>query len=159
MQEGRCQMTTQKGFQCLRQPHFGIYCSQHSTCSVCLGGIKNGNSRTLPCNHTFHSRCIDRWKQNSNTCPMCRVPFDQPQYKVNISVHHLASNLTVTDSYQTSNVQQLLDTFNLQSRYISDIFFDVGIDEFIEDVFREIGVRLPSRLIEIEREHSSQHQP
>jgi hypothetical protein len=34
----------------------------------------------------------------------------------------------------------------LQPRFITDIFFDIGFDEFIDDVFREIGVRIPTSL-------------
>ena len=80
---------------------------------------------------------------------MCRAPFDQPQYRVSLSVHHLGSDTTVRDSYVTSNVSQMLNTFglqNLQPRYITDIFFDIGFDEFIDEVFQEIGVRLPEEL-------------
>lgn len=108
-----------------------------------------GSSRTLTCGHTFHSRCLERWKRTSNTCPMCRAPFDQPQYRVSLSVHHLGSDTTVRDTYVTSNVSQMLNTFglqNLQPRYITDIFFDIGFDEFIDEVFQEIGVRLPEEL-------------
>jgi len=92
---------------------------------------------------------------------MCRAPFDQPQYRVSISVHHLASNTTVRDSYTTSNVAQMFTTFGipqLQPRYISEIIFDIGLNEFIEEVFHEIGVRLPSAFSS-EREQSGQHQP
>ncbi|KAM3856353.1 E3 ubiquitin-protein ligase ZSWIM2 [Vipera latastei] len=32
----------------------------------CLGQV----SRTLPCNHKFHSKCIDRWLQKENACPI-----------------------------------------------------------------------------------------
>ena len=80
---------------------------------------------------------------------MCRAPFDQPQYRVNISVQHLASDATTRDSYVTSNVAQMFQTFGiqgLQPRFITDIFFDIGFDEFIEEVFQEIGVRLPNAL-------------
>lgn len=80
---------------------------------------------------------------------MCRAPFDLPQYKVSISVHHLASNTVTRDSYITSNVSPMFSTFgipNLQPRYITDIFFDIGFDEFIDEVFQEIGIRLPEQL-------------
>ena len=154
MQSGRCQMMTQRGTQCLRLPTNGTYCTQHSTCSVCLSTISNGISRTLPCNHVFHVDCIDRWKQRSSTCPMCRAPFDQPQYKVSVSVQHVPTNNTYRDSYVTGNVSQLFSTFNIPEQYITNIFFDIGMHEFIEDVFREVGLRLPSA---IEREQPFQH--
>lgn len=27
---------------------------------------------TLPCNHTFHLHCIDKWLSKKRTCPICR---------------------------------------------------------------------------------------
>ncbi|NBS68975.1 hypothetical protein EBT31_08670 [bacterium] len=167
----RCQATTQKGVQCRRAAIGGTTaCTQHSGaagCPVCLLNMSHGSSRTLPCSHTFHTRCLDRWKRTSNTCPMCRAPFDQPQYRVSLSVHHLGTDHTVRDSYVTSNVTQMLSTFglqNLQPRYITDIFFDIGFDEFIDEVFQEIGVRLPEELRSVvsgvhEPEQSPQPQP
>jgi len=148
----RCQATTQQGVQCRRNAtEDGTTCTQHrgESCPVCLLPMGHGTHRTLTCQHTFHTRCLDRWKRTSHTCPMCRAPFDQPQYKVSISVHHLASNTITRDSYITSNLGPMFTTFSiptLQPRYITDIFFDIGFDEFIDEVFQEIGVRLPEQL-------------
>ena len=148
----RCQATTQKGVQCRRGSAPGCTtCTQHSgdSCPVCLTAMSDGTSRRLDCGHTFHSRCLERWKRTSTTCPMCRTPFDQPQYRVSISVQHLSSNTVTRDSYVTSNIGQMFSTFGippLQPRFITDIFFDIGFDEFIDDVFREIGVRIPTSL-------------
>lgn len=47
-------------------------------CSVCLENFKEKQGkRTLPCNHTFHKRCIDKWVfKGTETCPICRgTPF------------------------------------------------------------------------------------
>ena len=148
----RCQATTQKGVQCRRgTAHGGTTCTQHSgdSCPVCLTAMSDGTSRRLDCGHTFHTRCLERWKRTSTTCPMCRTPFDEPQYRVSISVQHLSSNTVTRDSYVTSNIGQMFSTFGippLQPRFITDIFFDIGFDEFIDDVFREIGVRIPTSL-------------
>jgi hypothetical protein len=27
---------------------------------------------TTPCGHTFHTKCLNTWKQQKNSCPMCR---------------------------------------------------------------------------------------
>ena len=148
----RCQSITQRGVQCRRNTAAGeTTCLQHKgeTCPVCLSTMTHGTFRTLPCQHTFHTRCLDRWKRTSHTCPMCRTPFDQPQYKVSIEVHHIASNVVIRDSYVTSNVSDMLSAFGvptLQPRYVTDIFFDIGFNEFIDEVFQEIGVRLPEQL-------------
>jgi len=38
-------------------------------CSICLQANTNW---TLPCNHTYHYICINKWVNTSKTCPCCR---------------------------------------------------------------------------------------
>ena len=47
-------------------------------CSICLEKIKLGDQiKILPCsntvNHKYHSKCIDPWLEEKNTCPQCRA--------------------------------------------------------------------------------------
>lgn len=49
-----------------------------NTCAICLETIrKRQKFRALPCsdivNHRFHTRCIDSWLKNNNSCPECRA--------------------------------------------------------------------------------------
>jgi hypothetical protein len=45
----------------------------HDECSICLGHFEiNDRLRTLPCHHIYHKACIDRWIQQSSSCPMCK---------------------------------------------------------------------------------------
>ena len=42
-------------------------------CIICLSTFeKNDKLRTLPCQHSFHGRCIDVWMDRSSQCPMCK---------------------------------------------------------------------------------------
>lgn len=42
-------------------------------CSICLCEIKTGQVvRELPCKHTFHQKCIDKWLHQSSVCPIDR---------------------------------------------------------------------------------------
>ncbi|OJJ47779.1 hypothetical protein ASPZODRAFT_15225 [Penicilliopsis zonata CBS 506.65] len=46
-----------------------------TTCAICLDEFTAGESmvRELPCNHIFHSACIDRFlMQRGNFCPLCK---------------------------------------------------------------------------------------
>ena len=44
------------------------------TCSICLETIgRNEKSKKISrCGHCFHSRCLDKWFEVSETCPNCR---------------------------------------------------------------------------------------
>ena len=47
------------------------------TCVICLEEMVNCMSKTLPCGHAFHSKCISRWlTENSRFCPVDQQPFD-----------------------------------------------------------------------------------
>ncbi|GAA0167925.1 hypothetical protein LIER_22759 [Lithospermum erythrorhizon] len=45
-------------------------------CSICLGIFEDGEElKTLsPCNHYYHSKCVDDWLKIKKTCPLCRTP-------------------------------------------------------------------------------------
>jgi len=45
------------------------------SCIICMEPLKKGEAvRILECTHVYHSKCIDQWIQESNTCPMCKNP-------------------------------------------------------------------------------------
>ena len=45
----------------------------HSHCVICLERYQVDEAvRTVPCMHSFHSACIDRWLQDTASCPICK---------------------------------------------------------------------------------------
>uniref|UniRef100_A0A183C3U8 RING-type domain-containing protein n=1 Tax=Globodera pallida TaxID=36090 RepID=A0A183C3U8_GLOPA len=46
-----------------------------SECAVCLGNFEAGDKvRPLPpCEHIFHTECIELWLKKHNNCPLCRA--------------------------------------------------------------------------------------
>ena len=46
--------------------------STKEQCVICQD-LCVGRCRTLPCNHTFHYACIEKWLQRNETCPLCRA--------------------------------------------------------------------------------------
>ncbi|KAJ3682469.1 hypothetical protein LUZ60_015042 [Juncus effusus] len=47
-------------------------------CCVCLSKINcDDTTRRLPCGHSFHQCCVDKWLLglHRKTCPLCRVPI------------------------------------------------------------------------------------
>jgi hypothetical protein len=44
-----------------------------TSCSICLQDfVVDDSLRTLPCTHSYHSECIDKWLNQVNKCPLCR---------------------------------------------------------------------------------------
>ena len=43
------------------------------TCTICLESFKDGDAvRALPCLHTFHADCVDKWLAGHRLCPICK---------------------------------------------------------------------------------------
>ena len=96
------------------------------------------NTRTLECGHTFHNHCIERWKRRSSTCPNCRMPFDQPMYRVKVTIDPIGYEREM----MTSNIQTIADMFGLDSnaeRFFSTISFAVSSTNDLRNILNEIG--------------------
>ena len=96
-----------------------IHKKKYNKCSICLNPIiKNG--RTLDCTHEFHKSCLDKWKSELKyTCPQCRKPFDEPEFKMTIRIRSIKTN---EEMAHTLNVdEQTLDFFNRMNININDI--------------------------------------
>lgn len=57
------------------------YCTRHlkQVCMICFETVPSTNSartKRLSCGHAYHLRCIIKWFETSDDCPMCR----QTQY-------------------------------------------------------------------------------
>ena len=91
-----CTATTTRGTPCKNSTkEEDEFCHIHKNrreCSICLSSATR-NVRTLPCGHTFHVKCINRWKRTGNTtCPVCRKEFDVPIYKITLIIESRNSN-------------------------------------------------------------------
>lgn len=50
-----------------------------SSCAVCLCEFEGAEQlRRLPCNHSFHQSCIDRWLRRNQVCPLCLRDVQAP---------------------------------------------------------------------------------
>jgi len=47
---------------------------ERNNCSICYESLHNGDPTVKTrCNHSFHLDCLDNWRMNKNTCPICRA--------------------------------------------------------------------------------------
>ena len=45
------------------------------SCAICLTEFEEGKGVELPdCGHIFHEKCIKKWLEQKNTCPLCTQP-------------------------------------------------------------------------------------
>ncbi|KAG8182570.1 hypothetical protein JTE90_007307 [Oedothorax gibbosus] len=49
-----------------------------TTCVICLD--TEGRMTTVKCGHRFHSKCINCWLKESDSCPVCRFRLRKPNY-------------------------------------------------------------------------------
>ncbi|XP_026759632.1 E3 ubiquitin-protein ligase RNF181 [Galleria mellonella] len=55
-----------------------------SSCPICLKNFQSGDkAKKMPCLHLFHSTCILKWLERTNSCPFCRfeLPTDNEGYE------------------------------------------------------------------------------
>lgn len=46
---------------------------ENEDCPICYGTYEDGDKvRTLPCVHSFHSKCVDEWLLYKANCPVCK---------------------------------------------------------------------------------------
>ena len=51
-------------------------------CAICLEDYGEGEKlRRLPCNHLFHTTCVDQWFGGRKVCPVCRYPASSPSLR------------------------------------------------------------------------------
>ena len=43
-----------------------------NVCVICLENVCEKSVKRLPCCHSFHQTCIDKWLEKKPSCPTCR---------------------------------------------------------------------------------------
>jgi Ring finger domain len=156
--ERRCGAQTQNGNSCRKIPvGTDEFCWQHTgpQCSMCLGYMRN-SVRQLPCNHSFHTRCIDHWKDTCTgdpTCPMCRAPFDVPIYRCRLIIERVSDGSITTTEFDSSNVRSIVSGFGIDLRTLetggdmlrSEIHWQIEPGEDLLTVLEQIGLPRPDR--------------
>ena len=77
-----------------------------AVCAICTE-LFTGESTisALPCGHTFHGDCVDRWLYQSRTCPQCRNSC-----KPDRIIHHLYFDYSEVKENDPNVLQNELDS-------------------------------------------------
>ena len=112
-------------------------------CTICLYNVcKSG--RSLDCGHTFHNRCIEKWKATGKYhCPICRHEFDVPKYKVRILIQNTKDDIqhvfsTVLDRFNT--FLDAVGTADMEG--LTEIEVDIPDDDDLSSFLLDLGVSL-----------------
>jgi len=55
----------------------GLIEKDSANCAICLADYEDDEElRYLPCNHHFHSECVDQWLLINKSCPFCKREID-----------------------------------------------------------------------------------
>lgn len=138
-----CGADTAHGGKCRIKSAGTCWIHSRPTCSVCTNVMVT--CRTLPCGHSFHESCINRWKRqcrNGYTCPNCRAPFDVPSYKCKLTMESTTElvgvDFIVPDATRILNYFRITNTPGVAPRF--SVLFDVEQDESIDEVLAQMGV-------------------
>lgn len=76
-----------------------------NSCSICTMEYEqeDGLRKLTRCGHYFHTRCIDRWLDEHNTCPLCRTNIIQDSTQTTTTPNQNSDSSTTTTSNRDSN--------------------------------------------------------
>ena len=77
-------------------------------CNICAICFEANPNEELQCNHYFHSECINRWRQMSDSCPMCR-----DNARIN-DIRDIFSNLSDDDFSTYTCLNKQFNPINVQ---------------------------------------------
>lgn len=109
-----------------------------SNCSICMEALKKPKIRVKldSCEHTFCRACILKWAKRENSCPLCRVRFNEIKYEEKgkektTAVKQTSQGATLRRERRRSDghYQQILDRFlerwgvlgEMHSRALTDL--------------------------------------
>lgn len=116
-------------------------------CSICMDYMTARNYRELGCGHKFHKKCLHKWKMEGNrTCPLCREEFDEPQFKVTVSIESLSNSFT-SHSFDASNRStNLFESLRLEPRELQGFSTELSMEaedlDTLRSVLERIGLEL-----------------
>ena len=69
-----CKGVKKNGAPCSYRGKHDGYCKFHipNECPICYEKMTKETSTITSCKHMFHRKCLERWTEERQTCPLCR---------------------------------------------------------------------------------------
>ena len=127
----RCNYMNQENFFCK------IHSKQYEgiMCSICHEETTKSESIITECDHIFHNKCLQEWRNNENgtSCPLCRHPIKRmDKRKVEMYRQMLLSKYTEYDVLHTEHVNILKKRLEL-SKELIQLARDINNSRFNEE--------------------------
>ncbi|XP_046358908.1 E3 ubiquitin-protein ligase RNF115-like [Haliotis cracherodii] len=71
-------------------------------CSICMEDFQvEEEAKKLPCEHHYHTQCINKWLELHGTCPVCRKDLNGETYKEDFSPSMNSDSSNSSDEFQS----------------------------------------------------------
>ena len=115
-----------------------------STCSICIDKVKF--PYPLVCKHSFCGSCLDKWKENHDSCPLCRQPLE-------VVKHRTTRSNSFGDTIQTLR-EKLLECERIPDRenriyIVNEIFGIVSDNRAFLSKNKKFSDKVKLKLIEL----------
>ena len=150
-----CGAETTSGQPCKSKvPGEGHRCKWHRpisdadpNCSVCMEYMTDRNCREISCGHKFHKKCLHKWKLEGNrTCPLCREPFDVPQFTVKVTITPNTEEFRQAEFYASESASDIFDALGLYQPNYTEIGTQMTLEaddlNNLRSVLERIGINL-----------------
>lgn len=93
-------------------------------CAICLDEWKVGEKiKEMPCKHSYHSGCIEKWLGVHGTCPVCRfkMPVDEDEQEKKARGGEVWFSFTINRNNSTASDSNQADSGNFSSNSSRDV--------------------------------------
>lgn len=150
--------------------------SSSEECTICTEPLTS-RIQICSCTHKFHKECLNEWKRNHSTCPMCRhdisndletpdppprpsaPPIPSDEWHHEFSEQHIKALFKIFDGTNLPATPEIIEEFINHNKLILKVLSDKEADPVIscnkiirEEVIRFQALRLKIKKLEDEAE-------
>ena len=121
-------------------------------CNICLECDSKCNFKMKSCDHRFHAKCIQKWLETNNTCPICRKKVytfqsqtslynqwfqeKQNEYEEILTdvFNNVEDNSFMIEVFLIHSLKELEKNFSKIIKFSNLLNFDMDVVSYISDI-------------------------